>query len=324
MTSCLVPSMVLAINYHYCAPADGAVWPGMKGVTPPAFERQLAEVERICVPFGLDALLSSACESTIHSFGCLITFDDGMVDIMEHALPILDRYRFPSIIFCCALPYVEGKVLNVQKSHLLQGRWGWEGFRKRFMVALADDPEGECRDASPPDLDRMYRYDDGAIGEFKRLLNVELPFRVADRILDRMFEQEFGPQREAVKALYLNEDDIKRCADRGVGIGLHTYSHCMISRLSKVAQASDLDASLAFFRDRLGLDVHSISYPFGIQGSWNEDTKQLARERDLRYGFTLGRQVYRPDRHGDVMEIPRYDVNDVFGSDGALKDEFRS
>jgi peptidoglycan/xylan/chitin deacetylase (PgdA/CDA1 family) len=296
----------------------------MKGVTPQAFERQLSEVERVCVPFDLDALFPSPCESSIHGFGCLITFDDGMADIVKHALPILDHYRFPSIIFCCAMPYVEGKVLNVQKSHLLQGRWGWEGFRKRFMVALADDPEGEYRDASPPGLGRMYRYDDGTTGEFKRLLNVELPYRVADRILDRMFEQEFGPQSEAVKALYLNEDDLKRCADKGIGIGLHTYAHRMISRLSKAAQASDLDASLALFRDRLGLDVQSISYPYGIQGSWNEDTKLLARERDLRYGFTLGRQVYRPDRYGDMMEIPRYDVKDVFGSDDFLKDEFLS
>jgi peptidoglycan/xylan/chitin deacetylase (PgdA/CDA1 family) len=316
-----VPSLILVANYHYFAPANEARWLDIKGVTPTAFERQLSEAARICTLFDLDALFSSATESTFDGVGCLVTFDDGMANIVEHALPILYRYRFPSIIFCCAMPYVEGKVLNVQKSHLLQGRWGWEGFRKRFIAALVDDPEGECRDSLPPGLGRMYRYDDDATGAFKRLLNVELPHRVADRILDRMFEYEFGPQGEAVKALYLSVDDIKRCADKGVGIGLHTYAHRMISRLSTDAQAVDLDASLALFRDRLGLDVRSISYPYGIIGSWNDDSKRLARERGLHYGFTLGRQVYCLDRHNDAMEIPRYDVNDVFSFDGTFKDE---
>jgi peptidoglycan/xylan/chitin deacetylase (PgdA/CDA1 family) len=317
-----LPSRILAINYHYCRLPINGKWPGLKGVTPSALEYQLTQAAMICTPFHLNAIESPARKVEPGKLGFLITFDDGMSEIVNYALPIVNKYSFPSIIFCCAMPYVEGKVLNVQKSHLLQGRWGWDGFRRKFMSALEDDAEGRCRDESPQGLDKMYRYDDEATGAFKRLLNVELPYRVVDRILDRMFDQEFGSQSDAVKALYLSLDDIQRCGDKGVSIGLHTYAHRMMSRLSPQDLTEDLDKSLALFRDSLGLDIRSISYPYGIKGSWNDETKRHARERNLHLGFTLGREVYRPMRLDDAMEIPRYDVNDVFNSDGNFKNEF--
>lgn len=317
------PSKLLGVNYHYCAPSDGEHWPGMKGVTPIEFERQLVSLSQHYTYFDLGDLPLIPNESSSEASGCLITFDDGMVDVVKSAKPVLNKYRFPAIIFCCALPYVEQRVLNVQKTHLLHGRWGWEGFRIRFMAALEDDPEGNLRDDTAHlGLDHMYRYDDSETRIFKRLINVELPFRVVDRILDRMFNVEFGPQRDAVSRLYLDLDDIKRCVDDGMGIGLHTYSHRMLSRLSNDEQAEDLDASLALFRDKLGLEVRSISYPYGIKGSWNVDSKRLAQERGLDMAFTLGRQIYHPETFSDPMEIPRYDVNDVFERDGTLRHAF--
>ena len=317
------PSKLLGVNYHYCAASDGGQWPGMKGVTPIEFEKQLVSLSQYYTTFNLDdlPLVPNECSSGVS--GCLITFDDGMVDAVTSAKPVLNKYRFPAIIFCCALPYVEQRVLNVQKTHLLHGRWGWEGFRTRFMAALDSDPEGNLRDdAAHLGLDQMYRYDDPETRLFKRLINVELPYRVVDRILDRMFNAEFGPQRDAVKRLYLDLDDIKRCVDDGIAVGLHTYSHRMLSRLSSDEQAEDLDASLALFRDKLGLEVRSISYPYGIKGSWNGDSKRLAQERGLDLAFTLGRQIYHPETSSDPMEIPRYDVNDVFERDGTLRHAF--
>ncbi|MFN4310044.1 MAG: polysaccharide deacetylase family protein [Ferrovibrio sp.] len=320
----LTPSEILTVNYHYCIPPGRTEWRGFKGVTPDALERQIAAIKTKYAFLDLAALPYSGQISAAGGLGCLVTFDDGMADIAQLAMPILERHGVPAIIFCCALPYVEGKVLNVQKSHLLQGLWGWNGFRERFMAALANDPEGEVReDSTYLQIDRMYRYDDDATGSFKRLLNVDLPYRVVDRILDRMFEHEFGSQREAVAQLYLSLDDIKRCVDKGLSIGLHTYAHRMSSRLSRQEQTDDIDASLELFRDRLGLDIQSISYPYGVKGTWDDNSKQIAVERGLNYGFTLGRELFRPALHKDLMEIPRFDVNDIFEHDGGLKAEFR-
>lgn len=312
------PEQVLNVNYHYCAPIEHAR-PGFKGVTPEILDRQLASLSRRCRSFRLVDLPLRQGRDT-EGTGCLISFDDGMRDVVKHALSVVWRYRLPSLIFCCARPYIEGRVLNVQKSHLLHGRWGWFGFREKFMAALADDSGRDVReDATVLGLDRMYRYDDAETAAFKRLLNVELPYPVVDRVLDRLFEAEFGSQQEAVKQLYMSMDEIRRCSDAGVGIGMHTYSHCMLSRLSRDLQAEEMDASLDLFRGKMGLEINSLSYPYGIKGSWNADTKELALQRGLSTGYTLGRMVYRPEIHLDPMEIPRFDVNDVFGPDDELK-----
>lgn len=310
----------LIVNYHYCSPEHDATL-GLKGITSQAFDRQLSELSNCLDPLAVRDLPFEISEKSGKT-GYLISFDDGLRDVLSHALPIVRKYSAAAIIFCCALPYLEGRVLNVQKSHLLQWRWGWRDFRAKFLCALSDDPEGSQRDNTDHlHLDRMYRYDDEDVASFKRLLNVELPYSVVDRVLDRLFEDEFGPQRDIVDRIYLSTDDIRRCADDGMCIGLHTYSHCMLSRLSKQEQATELDASLALFRDRLGLEIGAISYPYGIAGSWNDDTKELAVQRGLHAGYTLGREIYAADVHIDPMEIPRYDVNDVFHRDGTIKIE---
>jgi hypothetical protein len=95
----------------------------------------------------------------------------------------------------------------------------------------------------------------------------------------------------------------------------------MLSRLSPVDQAREFDFSLDYFREKLGLEVGTLSYPYGIQGSWNQHTKKLAEAHGITAGLTLGRQVYEPEIHQDHFEIPRYDVNDVFDQSGFLKSD---
>jgi hypothetical protein len=252
--------------------------------------------------------------------GCLVTFDDGARDVFEHALPVIARRRMASVVFCCSQPYLENRVLNVQKTHLLQELWGWDGLRLRFMAILAEDSaSAEPEEVSGLRLDPMYRYDEPQTAAFKRLLNVELPYRVVNRVLDCLFESEYGPQAEAVKHLYMSLDEVKRCADQGIGIGVHTHSHCMLSRLSRQEQELEIATPLELFRDELGLPVELLSYPYGIRGAWNDTTKEISRSRGIRGAFTLGRSLYDAAIDCDPFEIPRFDVNDVFAADGAVK-----
>ncbi len=308
---------ILIVNYHYCAPV-GAM-PGCKGVTPDIFDKQLASISKAYKSLCLNDLTKGKSEDDAE-VGFMISFDDGMKDVEKYAIPLLNKYNIPYTIFCCAMPYEEGRVLNVQKTHLLCGRWGWDKFKEKFQCALNNDPEGDSRDnVESLKLARMYRYDDAETAAFRKLLNVELPYHILNRILDKLFEAEFGNQKEVVPYLYMSLDEIKRCVDENGSIGLHTNSHCMLSRLTKEEQAKELDLSLSLLRDKLGLDISTISYPYGIRGSWDEHTKSLATERGINLGFTLDREIYNTEVHTDNLEIPRFDVNDVFDKDYSLK-----
>ena len=314
---------VLIVNYHYVTPARGQVLPGLRGVTPDDLERQLLTLKHHFEPLSPCELpLPSSSSGKGDGMRYLITFDDACLDLREWALPLLLQLKIPAIIFCCSQPYVEHRVLNVQKTHLLYGCWGWKRFNEKFQAALDCVKEPwESEDSGHLGLARMYRYDSDETATFKRQLNVELPYPVVGEVLDLLFEEEFGPQEEMVKRLYLSPDEIRRCADCGVDIGLHTHSHPMLSRLSLEEQTREFDLALAFFREELDLNLTTVSYPYGIKGSWNVHTKHLAATRRLNAGFTLGRQVYDPSLHLDPYEIPRYDVNDIFGQDGGLVSE---
>lgn len=121
-----------------------------------------------------------------------------------------------------------------------------------------------------------------------------------------------GDQRQAAQAIYMSIDELKRCLDAGLTIGLHTHSHRMLSRLSRKEQYEEIRRPLEFVREKLDIHPDAISYPYGIPGSWSEDTESVMEELGVRYGFTLGRTLYEPGPGTHMKRIPRFDVNDVF------------
>ena len=310
----MTEASTVIVNYHYCRSGrqNGT------GVSPQIFDAHVATLAERFEPLDVETLSRSGNGNCGQRF--LLTFDDGSRDVVERVLPVLKKHAAPCIAFCCSQPYLDRRVLNVQKVHLLNEHWGWREFRSKFLAALDVDPRGRDREAcAPPGLDVMYRYDDSETAAFKRLLNVELPYEVVTRVLDRLFESVFGPQDIVVDELYMSLDDIRRCADAGIVIGIHTHSHCMLSRLSPDEQAREIDLPLQLFREQLGIPVTFLSYPYGIRGSWNDHTKIVAASRGVRAAFTLGRSIYCDDPNADPLEIPRFDVNDVFAQDGSLK-----
>jgi peptidoglycan/xylan/chitin deacetylase (PgdA/CDA1 family) len=311
----------LIVNYHYCQPPGNGVLSGMAGVRPDALTRQLKALKADTCPMRLVEVAGMGSRRA-HSpdMASLITFDDGTKDVIDHALPLLREAGVPAVIFCCSQPLLEKRVLDVQKIHLLQSRLGFTGFRAKFMAVLESwGLSGEREDSSRLGLAPMYRYDDPDARQFKFLLNVELPYRHLTRILDMLFEEQYGDQAEIARHLYMSLDDLKRCRDWGFEIGLHTHSHRMLSRLSADEQRHEIQTPLDFFRDELGLDGPSMSYPYGIRGSWNDVTKKLLADCDVRVAFTLGRDIYDPVLHADLLEVPRFDVNDVFDKEDRLQ-----
>ena len=303
-------SDTLIVNYHYCSDESVSTPAGLTGVTSKQFGKQMG---LLLEAFEENGEINKKDQK--NKF--LITFDDGVRGVIDNAFPVIKDMNVPAIFFCCAAPLADGRVLNVQKTHLLSGAWGWSEFEKKFMYLLTNETEKYKRDdIEARQLAEMYRYDNVKTGKFKRLLNVDLPYSLVDSILDKLFESVFGPQQELIPHLYMSRDEIKRCAESHVGIGIHTYSHRMLSRLTPKEKVTEIRDCLNFFRRDLGIDSDSISYPYGITGSWDSETKTECDKCSIKFGYTLEREFFKDDSDCDLLEIPRFDVNDVFGEDG--------
>jgi len=164
----------------------------------------------------------------------------------------------------------------------------------------------------------LYPYDDDATRRFKRLLNFELPYHELDPVLRILFEQFIGTDEEIAPKLYLSASDLRKCQDAGLEIGIHGHSHRVLSRLTEDEQRVELGTCVEALRKTCGLTELHASYPYGIDGSWNEATKRVAASLGLASASTKVRAITKPSDLKARWELPRYDVRDVFDASGAL------
>ena len=305
----------LIVSYHYCHPSGGWL-KGTKSITPEGFDAQLRVLTQNFVCTTMGELMNPAAD--LPETVAVVTFDDGFQDVVEHALPVLQRWRVPATVFCCSAPLVERSVLNVHRVHLLQAKLGLVPFRAAFEELLASRPPVGLEPSTHPGLLGLYPYDDEPTRRFKRLLNFELPYRELDPILRTLFERYIGQDEDVAAKLYLSPSDLRRCQDAGLEIGAHGHSHRVLSRLSEEDQRVELGTCADYLRDVCGLTEVHASYPYGIDGSWNDATKRVAASVGLASASTKVRAITKPSDLRGRWELPRYDVRDVFDASGAL------
>jgi peptidoglycan/xylan/chitin deacetylase (PgdA/CDA1 family) len=78
-------------------------------VTRRTFERHCRLLSESCNPISLDDLRAArAGVRALPPRPVLITFDDGYRGVLEYALPVLERYKVPAVVFACAGPVLGG------------------------------------------------------------------------------------------------------------------------------------------------------------------------------------------------------------------------
>jgi carbamoyltransferase len=305
----------LIVSYHYCHPTD--TWlQGTKSITPEQFDAQLRLLTQNFVCTTMGELMNPAAD--LPETVAVVTFDDGFKDVVDHALPLLQRWRVPATVYCCSAPLLERTVLNVHRVHLLQAKLGLERFRKAFEDLVASRPPVAIEPLTHPGLLGLYPYDDEATRRFKRLLNFDLPYAELDVVLRLLFERFIGEDAPIADKLYMSSSDMRRCQDAGIEIGVHGHSHRVLSRLSEEEQRTELGTCADFLRQTCGLAEVHASYPYGIDGSWNEATKRVAASLGFASATTKVRAITKPADLRGRWELPRYDVRDVFDDTGAL------
>ena len=306
------------INYHYCHPSEGAEFDGMRGIRPEDLDHQLRILTRNFTLTTIGELLNPA--ATLPETVAVLTFDDGLKDVINHALPVLERWGVPATIYCCSAPLMEGRLLDVHKTHILQGKLGLAVFQKEFERVLASLNHGQELD-SPESLGihNLYRYDDDATRNFKMLLNYRLPYPVLTRALSLLVEEAFGAEAEVATRLYLSPSEIRLCQKAGLEIGMHSHQHYILSRLTEAGQRRELETAAAYFNDTFGVDQIHLAYPYGGVGTWNPLTKQLLKRLNFKSAVTMERRIVKPADLSHRWEIPRFDVRDVFQPDNSLR-----
>lgn len=291
----------IIVNYHYIhdLPASEAG----RGVYPCSlsdFDKQVRELSQkfkiVSVPD-----LYKAAQSGVDGKFCAITFDDGLRDHFDNAIPILKKYGAFGTFFIITSTF-DGKVPVAHKLHQIRSRLSIPDLIKKYNEFMPDRP-------IPTDafIDKNERYDDVLTSNFKTTIS-RLPREEADNFLAHLISELGWKESEMAKKLFITPEEVRKMSEAGMEIGAHSDSHDSLAVLSEAEVERDVVKSMKVLTELLGKGVPVFSYPHG----------QFKPERLAIFekaGFCLGvtterRSVSKEDR---PMTLPRYDTNDVSG-----------
>jgi len=227
-TMTTVPDSPLVLLYHRVA--DDPVDANLLAVSPTLFESQLrwlAEHTRV-VP--LHDLLAEAQEGRLEPNTVAITFDDGYLDNLTNALPLLERYRLPATIFITSGRIDSGREI-----------W-WDALERIFLtghplpdvLSLSDDQASQEWDLRTPAL-RWICHDQ--LGEILH----SKPSEEIEEFIDALFAWA-GLSAEAREShRFLTTDQLQRlAASPFIEIGSHSVTHSCMRPLSAERQRQEL------------------------------------------------------------------------------------
>ncbi len=316
--------MLFAINYHYVRESFEAPYPSVFGVTPEQFERDaklLSKTSRVVGPETLLEWIERQVPPAAPSV--VITFDDGLQEQFELALPILRRLGLPAVFFVNTSPRAESRVSSVHKLHLLRSQVAPPAFAdllkaqaRRLKIDLAEPDDGRGAESH-------YRYDSPDIARIKYLLNFLLEPEERRHLAEACFEAVFpGQEADLSQRLYMSPDQLKSLAAEGM-TGSHSHHHLPLGRLSEASIRGEIRSSLDLLEQWTGKRPVAMSYPYGSPEACTDQVGRIAREEGVRFAFTMERAGNAD--WGNPWFLARYANNDFpfEGGAHALRDFFR-
>jgi peptidoglycan/xylan/chitin deacetylase (PgdA/CDA1 family) len=299
--------MLTVSNYHYIREDFEAPFPSIFGLTPKAFEQQLCRLSETGTFLHPETLLADPdavlSDDKNH---ILITFDDGLREQVDFALPVLDRLGIPALFFVNTVNRDSGEVSLVHQIHLVRGQIPPTELLRIFAgngqaAALS---EQEKRVA-----ERHYNYDDRPAAHLKYLLNLRLTADEQRTLIGPLFSRYFDAAA-VLDDLYMQRGQIAHLARKGF-LGSHTHSHVSLGAMPREGIIRELETSRSLLQLWSGKAISAVSYPFGDAGSCAPPVPQLAAEAGYTLGFTTERGINKAGQ--DKLSLKRFDCNDLPG-----------
>ena len=308
--------MLIAVNYHYVRPAFDAPYPGIHGITPEKFETQLKLLASAGTFVGAaDVRAAVRGDAPLPDRAFIVTFDDGLREQYEHALPVLRRLGIRAIFFVNTCPVATATVSSVHKTHLLRAHVAPADFMAQLEAAARARQIEWHLDGQAAGAVAHYRYDDPDTARLKFLLNFVLNPADRDVLIDMLFESVFGKdETQMSRRLYLDRSQIGELAETQ-SIGTHAHEHLPLGLMSEEAARGQLADSMNLLAAWTGERPFVLSYPYGSREACSPAVAAEAAQMGIEFAFTMERagnpHLRRP------LHLARFDNNDMPGGKAA-------
>ncbi|MFP5284411.1 MAG: polysaccharide deacetylase family protein [Thermoanaerobaculia bacterium] len=309
--------MLIAVNFHYVRLSFDSPYPGIHGITPEQLRTQLELLGR-AGEFVSPEQVREAVRggAPLPERSILVTFDDGLREQVENAVPVLEALGIPALFLVNTAPVAEGRVSAVHQIHLLRSSLPPREFSERLdrharAQGVELDPMAEGENAL-----HQYRYDPPEVARLKYLLNFLLAPDTRERLVQACFDEVFpGQEEEISRSLYMGLDQLRMLGSRDL-LGTHAHEHLQLGQLPPARAEELVRISVEHLEAWTGRRPFALSYPYGGPTSCPAGLATVARELGIDFALTMERAgnpvLTRP------FHLGRFDCNDLPGGSRPL------
>jgi peptidoglycan/xylan/chitin deacetylase (PgdA/CDA1 family) len=299
-------SKLSIIMYHYIRDPERSRYPRIKARSTSEFRNQLDYLAGHFTPVSAQEVIA-ACrgEYDLPPNAVWLTFDDGYLDHYVTVFPLLHERGWQGSFFAPARAVLEGKLLDVNKVHLLLA-----------TVANINILVSEIRQHTGAGFEQLWSahavadvYDPAEVVFVKKVLQQALPQRDRTRIVDQLFARHVSLDERAIASeLYMSPDQVRMMVRSGMFFGSHGYEHCWMDNLTAEEQLREVRLSLDFLNG-MGVSINDwvMCYPYG---AYNQALLQTLTRFGCSVGLTTRSAIAHVARD-TALELPRVDTNDL-------------
>lgn len=298
--------MLTVSNYHYIRENFTTPYPSIFGITPEEFRKQLGLLKNqgdLIEPNYLVNNIKEILESKENYF--LITFDDGLKEQFDFALPILDELNISALFFINSINHIEKKVSLVHKIHLIRSVVSSEA----LFEILVEDTNRSLSQQEVKQARQFYRFDNHQSAELKYFLNILLDSTTQGKFINGIFTQHFD-EKEVLEKLYMSTNEIQQLIKRGF-VGSHTHTHLPLGIYDEKTILYELETTKKYLENIGGVAIDYVAYPYGTKEAATEEVGNLAKEVGHKIGLTTKPGVNK--EFNNLLLLNRFDCNDLIG-----------
>lgn len=298
--------MLTVSNYHYIRKSFDAPYPSIFGVTPKEFRIQLNKLNKTGSFIHPNQLLENG-KSILASREqfYLITFDDGLKEQFDLALPILDEFNIPALFFINSVNHEEKEISLVHKIHLIRSKIDsnliLEYLNEEYSIQLHTDDFIKAYET--------YIYDNKTDAEVKYLLNFKIHHDILNEIISNLFDM-YIFEKGLIEKIYMNKDDLLTLSSRDY-LGSHTHNHTPLAKLKDNKLSFELKHSKDYLEKLTNKSINFISYPYGTRDTCDDRVAKFAKNIGYKIGFSSIRGNNIEDKN--LLLLNRFDCNDLIG-----------
>jgi peptidoglycan/xylan/chitin deacetylase (PgdA/CDA1 family) len=299
------------LMYHRIATPDVDPW--SLAVSPERFAEQVEALRAQRTTLSVDALIARLGSRELPHDAVALTFDDGYVDNLLRAKPILETADVPATVF-----------LTTGLIGTSEEFW-WDELAR--MVLLRAEPlsatvalETGCLDIQLPPIDPELEPRRGWRGWDSPVTAREQAYQTIWQTLwDRTPESRkaaldelrrvFGRTCSNPEDLPLGTEDVRKLVSDLVSIGAHGRYHQPLTSLPAAARVEEMQKSREEAEALSALPVTGFAYP---HGAYDAEACAMARRAGYRWACSTNETVIDP-KCVDLYQLPRIAVGDWRG-----------